>query len=142
MSSGSTTRTQSQKCIEEARDSLMVVQRNMKWWADAHRHPLEFQPGDKVLLRLTPHMVRQVRKTVAHRGLVQRYEGSFVIERRVGNLAYKLDLPTRLRLHPVFNVNILKKFHEDHEDPTRSKSYRAPPQMCTTFDKKAKAILD
>ena len=62
-----------------------------------------------------------------------------MIERRVGNLAYKLDLLARLRLHPIFHVSLLKKFHED---PTQSKSYCAPPQVRTTFDKKVEAILD
>ena len=116
-----------QECLDEARDNLMLAQRNMKWWTDVHRRPLDFQPGDKVLLRLTPHMIRQVRKTAAHQALVPRHEGPFVVERRVGNLAYKLGLPSRLRLHPVFRVSQLKKFFEDHDDPIRSKLGRAPP---------------
>ena len=60
----------------------------------------------------------------------------------MGNLVYKLDLSVRLRLHLIFHVSLLKKFHEDYEDPILSKSHCATPQVRTRFDKKAEAILD
>lgn len=131
-----------QECIDEARDCLTMAQWNIKRWANVHQRPLEFQAGDKVLLQLTPQIIRRVSKKEAHWALVQCYMGPFVVEKRVGNLAYKLDLLARLRLHPIFHVSLLKKFYKDHEDLTWKKSYRTPPQVRTTFDKKAKAILD
>ena len=43
-----------QEMFDEARDSLEKAARRMKKYADRDRRPLEFQVGDKVLLKLTP----------------------------------------------------------------------------------------
>nr|GEU58144.1 putative reverse transcriptase domain-containing protein [Tanacetum cinerariifolium] len=43
-----------------------------------------------------------------------RYVGSFMILERVGDVAYKLDLPEELtRVHNTFHVSNLKKYHAD-----------------------------
>ena len=57
-----------------------------------------------------------------HKGLVHRYEGPFRVLKRVGKVAYKVELPPNLKAHPVFHVSMLKPYHEDRDDPTRSES--------------------
>ena len=43
-----------------------------------------------------------------------RYIGPFEILKRVGKVAYQLDLPPIMsRIHNVFHVSILKKYHPD-----------------------------
>ena len=69
-------------------------------------------------------------------GLVRRYEGPFLIIEKVGKAAYRLELPPKLKIHIVFHVSMLKPFHEDKEDPSRSKSSRALTVVVTEFDKK------
>lgn len=40
-----------------------------------------------------------------------RYLGSFVIFKRVGNIAYKLVLPTKLSyIQNIFHISMLKKY--------------------------------
>ena len=39
-------------------------------------------------------------------------EGPFEIEEVLGKLVYKLKLPTRWRIHPVFHASLLKPFNE------------------------------
>jgi hypothetical protein len=76
-----------------------------------------------------------------HKGLVRRYEGPFPILKRVGKAAYQLQLPSKLKIHNVFHVSLLKPFHGDDEDPSRSESKRAPTAVVTKFDKEVESIL-
>lgn len=62
-----------------------------------------------VLLRLQPY--RQVSMANRrHQKLLPKYYGPFKIIQRVGTMAYKLDLPTDARIHPVFHVSALKAY--------------------------------
>jgi hypothetical protein len=40
-----------------------------------------------------------------------KFFGPFQIIERMGEVAYKLKLPKSTRLHVVFHVSMLKKFH-------------------------------
>nr|GEY47274.1 hypothetical protein [Tanacetum cinerariifolium] len=79
-------------------------------WAE--RKPVEFQVGDRVMLKVSPW------KGVVHFGkrgkLNPRYVGPFKVLAKVGAVAYKLELPQELsRVHSTFHVSNLKKFYFD-----------------------------
>nr|GFA15048.1 putative reverse transcriptase domain-containing protein [Tanacetum cinerariifolium] len=83
-----------------------------KSYADLKRKPMEFQVGDKVMLKVLPW------KWVVHFGkqrkLNPRYVGPFKVLERVGDVAYKLDLLEELsRVHNTFHASNLKKCHAD-----------------------------
>ncbi|GKB23533.1 hypothetical protein Tco_0862934 [Tanacetum coccineum] len=83
-----------------------------KSYADKRRKPLEFQVGDKVMLKVSPW------KGVIHFGkrgkLNPRYIGPFKILAKVGTVAYRLELPEQLsRVHSTFHVSNLKKCLSD-----------------------------
>jgi hypothetical protein len=70
-----------------------------------------------------------------HKGLVREYEGPFPILRKVGKVSYKLELPEKVKIHPVFHVGMLKPYHGDSEDPIRGESQRAPPAVVASYDR-------
>ncbi|GJU11088.1 putative reverse transcriptase domain-containing protein [Tanacetum coccineum] len=92
---------QIKKHIQAARD-------RQKSYADKRRKPLEFQAGDKVMLKVSPW------KGVIHFGkrgkMNPRYIRPFKILAEVGTVAYLLELPEQLsRVHSTFHVSNLKK---------------------------------
>ncbi|GKD60233.1 hypothetical protein Tco_1297742 [Tanacetum coccineum] len=73
---------------------------------------MEFQVGDKVMLKVSPW------KGVVRFGkrwkLNPRYVGPFKVLEKVGEVAYKLELPEELsRVHNTIHVSNLKKCHAD-----------------------------
>ena len=105
---------------ELARAQLEKATRKMKKWADKHRRDVVFQPGDMVFVKLNPSQHKSTRRL--HKSLLRRYEGPFPIIRSVGRVAYRVELPPRLKIHPVFHVSNLKPYHADLEEPSRGES--------------------
>ena len=93
------------------------------------------------MLKLTPQIWKKIRAKEVHRGPVPRYDGRFEIVLKVGKLAYRLSLPDRIKVHPVFHVSFLKPYHEDPSDASRGVSWRAPPTIRAQFDRKFQKIL-
>ncbi|XP_076937424.1 uncharacterized protein LOC143605049 [Bidens hawaiensis] len=95
-----------------SRDRLKAAADRHKSYADNRRRPLEFQEGDRVLLKVSPWkgVVRFGKKGK----LSPRYVGHFKIIKRVGTVAYQLELPLELSgIHEVFHVSNLKKCLSD-----------------------------
>lgn len=95
-----------------------------------------------MLLKLTPQIWKKIKSKIVHRGLVPKYDGPFEVVKRVGNVAYRLKLPERLKVHPTFHVSYLKPFHKDLIDDGRQQGKRAPPVIRKQFDKNVERILD
>ncbi|KAL5804307.1 hypothetical protein ACOSQ3_031107 [Xanthoceras sorbifolium] len=128
-----------QEQADIARSYLDKAARKMKKWADKKRRRVEFQVGDLVLVKLLPQQFKAFRKV--HKGLVRKYEGPFPILKKVGKVSYKVELPPRLKIHPVFHVSHLKPYHADTEDLSRGESSRAPTAVVTSYDKEVEEIL-
>jgi len=77
-----------------------------------------------------------------HCRLVPRYDGPFEVMRKVGAVAYRLNLPKKLKLHPTFHVSYLQPFHKDLEDLERGKSLRASLMIQKQFEQAIVKILD
>nr|GFC12384.1 putative reverse transcriptase domain-containing protein [Tanacetum cinerariifolium] len=91
---------------------MQVAHDRQKSYADLKRKPMEFQVGGKVMPKVSPWkgVVRFGKKGK----LNTRYVGPFKVLKRVGDVAYKLDLPEELsRVHNTFHMSNLKKCHAD-----------------------------
>ncbi|GJR98912.1 reverse transcriptase domain-containing protein [Tanacetum coccineum] len=105
--------------IQETTEKIIQIKQRMqaardrqKSYADLKHKPMEFQVGDKVMLKVSPW------KGVVRFGkwgkLNPRYVGPFKVLEKVGEVPYKLKLPKELsRVHNTFYVSNLKKCHAD-----------------------------
>ncbi|GJR27873.1 putative reverse transcriptase domain-containing protein [Tanacetum coccineum] len=85
-----------------------------KSYADVRRKPLEFEVGDKVMLKISPW--KGVVRFGKRGKLSPCYIGPFKILSRVGPEAYKLELPRELQgIHNTFHVSNLKKCLSDED---------------------------
>nr|GEY18136.1 putative reverse transcriptase domain-containing protein [Tanacetum cinerariifolium] len=97
--------------IQETTEKIVQIKQRMraahdrqKSYANLKRKPMEFQVGDKVMLKVSPW------KGVVRFGkrwkLNPRYVGPFKVLERVRDVAYKLNLPEELsRVHNTFHVS-------------------------------------
>lgn len=97
----------------------MVAQNRMKKQADSKRRELVFEVGDEVLLKLHPYRQRSLaRKKCAI--LAPRYYGLCKVIERVGEVAYKLELPPEAAIRNVFHISQLKKMVGQRSQSSRS----------------------
>nr|GEU98818.1 putative reverse transcriptase domain-containing protein [Tanacetum cinerariifolium] len=96
---------QIQQHLQAARDR----QRN---YANIRRKPLEFQVGDCVMLKISAR--KGIIRFVKRGKLNSQYIGPFKILKRIGPVAYKLELPEELsNVYNTFHVSNLKKCLSD-----------------------------
>ncbi|GJS76766.1 putative reverse transcriptase domain-containing protein [Tanacetum coccineum] len=90
------------------KEKLKVARDRQKSYADNRRKPLEFEVGDRVLLKVSPW--KGVIRFGKRGKLAPRYVGPFEILERIGPVAYRLRLPEELSsVHDTFHVSNLKK---------------------------------
>ncbi|GKC41108.1 putative reverse transcriptase domain-containing protein [Tanacetum coccineum] len=105
--------------VQETTEKIVQIKQRMqaardrrKSYADLKRKPMDFQVGDKVMLKVSPW--KGVVRFGKRGKLNPRYVGPFKVLEKVGEVAYKLKLSQELsRVHNTFHVSNLKKCHAD-----------------------------
>jgi hypothetical protein len=94
--------------VHRIHENLKAVKSRQETYANKRHHPLEFEVGDHVYLRVSP--MKGVKGFGVKGKLPPHYIRPFPILERYGTVAYKLDLPLALaRVHDIFHMSQLKK---------------------------------
>ena len=98
---------------QEAADATSYAMAKAKIIYDSRHTPLLLKPGDHAFLRLHKGYTLP---SDPNAKLSNQRTGPFLVKRRIGRLAYELDLPPQWRVHPVISVTQLEPAPSD-EDP-------------------------
>ncbi|GJZ64283.1 putative reverse transcriptase domain-containing protein [Tanacetum coccineum] len=114
--------------IVQIRQRLQAARNRQRSYANIIRKPLEFQVGDRVMLKVSP------RKGVIRFGkqgkLNPRYIRPFKILERISPVAYKLELPEELsNVHSTFHISNLKKCLSDESHVIPMKELRLDDKL-------------
>ncbi|GJV57711.1 putative reverse transcriptase domain-containing protein [Tanacetum coccineum] len=100
------------KKIVLIKQRIQAAQDREKSYADLKRKPMEFEVGDRVMLKVSPW--KGVVRFGKRGKLNPRYVRPFKVLAKVGDVAYKLELPQELsKVHHTFHVSNLKKCYAD-----------------------------
>ncbi|GJU50347.1 putative reverse transcriptase domain-containing protein [Tanacetum coccineum] len=107
------------KLIQETMEKIVLIKQRMqaaqdrqKSYADRKRKPMEFEVGDRVMLKVSPW--KWVIRFGKRGKLNPRYVRPFKVLAKVGKVAYRLELPQELsRVYHTFHVSNLKKCYAD-----------------------------
>ena len=98
--------------VKLIRERLKTAQSRQKSYSDVRKRDLEFHVGDWVYVKVSP--MKGVMRFGKKGKLSPRYVGPYEVVERIGNVAYRVDLPSDLSsIHPIFHVSMLRKFIGD-----------------------------
>jgi hypothetical protein len=106
--------------LKQAKLHLEAAQKRQKYYHDTTRRHVTYHEEERVLLSTDKIGL----KKIGTPKLLPKYIGPFRVLKRIGELAYRLELPPTLKIHNVFHVSRLKKFRDDGR-------VQPPPQPIT-----------
>ncbi|GMF33626.1 unnamed protein product [Phytophthora lilii] len=97
-----------QDVLAKARRSLQAAQDRMSNYYDKNRPVQEFKIGDRVLL--STNNLATFHAGTTKKKLGPKWIGPYAVSEKIGHDYYRLELPTRVKLHPVFHTSMLKPY--------------------------------
>ena len=81
--------------------NMKEAQQQQKHWYDRHARSRELKEGDQVLILLP----------TASDKLFAQWQGPYMVEKRVGEVNYRVHLFDRKKSHRIFHINMLRKWN-------------------------------
>ena len=95
---------ESEEKVKSIRDRLKVAQSRQKSYADTKRKEVVYEIGDRAYLCVSP--LQGVKWFGVKGKLAPRFVGPYQVLERIGEVAYKLELPEGLSgVHDVFHIS-------------------------------------
>ncbi|KAJ9558043.1 hypothetical protein OSB04_012657 [Centaurea solstitialis] len=130
--------------VKIIRERLRVTHDRQKSYADKKRRPIEFQVGDKVMLKVSSW--KGLIRFGKQGKLSPRFLGPFTILERIKLHAYKLELPPEMDgIHPTLHVCYLRRCLAEEESTIPLLEVRVDNSRCieepeTILEKKVKRL--
>ncbi|WVZ68206.1 hypothetical protein U9M48_017169 [Paspalum notatum var. saurae] len=103
----------------------------------ARRRELSFEEGDSVYPKVSP--IRGTKRFQVRGKLAPRYVGPYKIVRRIGKVAYKLELPESMRdIHDVFHISQLRKCPKVPDQQVNPSPKKRPIKILDTVVRKTR----
>ena len=120
---------------QEAVDAVAFANAKAKIQYDSRHKPLLLNEGDQVYLRLHHGYSLQAHKeSKANNKLSEQRVGPFKVISKIGQHAYKLDIPSHWRIHPVVSIAQLEPASLPTNDPWNRTVPNDPPPVSTEGD--------
>jgi glycosylphosphatidylinositol phospholipase D len=118
------------QAMTDAKSSLLQAQQRQSHYANLKRRELVLTVGQSVFLS-SEHL--QLKDKDRTKKLMEKYIGPFQVKRVVSSVAYELELPSTMKIHPVFHVSKLKPMKSSsssaYPDRASSVAPRPPPEL-------------
>ena len=135
---------ESEEKVKLIRDRLKVAQSRQKSYVDSKHKEVVYEIRDRAYLRVSP--LRGFKRFGVKGKLAPRFVGPYSILERMGEVAYKLELPEGMSgVHDVFLVSQLKKCHAEMADIPLSDTVPLEAiqlENDLTYEEKPKKILE
>lgn len=125
----------SKDSIVESVGEALTRRKDMIKRANRKKSERHFSRGDYVHLKLQPYRQQSTIRTSSQK-LVAKFFGPYQIIEKIGNVAYKLELPPSAEIHPAFHISQLKMHPGNHPVQTTQ------PVLHRTPDLQPQDILD
>ena len=113
-----------ERTVQEAQSAMTLAAEDMARFYNAHRDQAEeFAVGDKVWLD-----ARNISTTRPAKKLDDKWLGPYKITHKYSRNAYRLALPSTLKIHPTFHISLLRRFTPD-AIATRAQAQAPPPPV-------------
>ena len=101
--------------LTKAQDAIREAQLQQIKYANEKRCEESFDIDEMVLLSSRHITLRQLANQPSKK-LQNKFLGPYKIIAKISAVAYKLDLPPTMRIHPIFHVSLLKCYTPNNEE--------------------------